>query len=340
MAENITGELKRCSDFFVTYYWTLPAIGLRFYTNITLITISFLSAFLGSFANVVVVLSYFKNSRLRTLSNIPLLSLAFSDLLVTSVVLPLHATRLVKETYGTHNCILWTVARLTSYFSAGVSLLTVTFISVERFITLAYPYRNQTILTRLRMKIIVANIWCSAFVVVVSHLWLIPYKAFLALCFTVVVVCIVTLLAIWIWVYKLLRNHKRRITTTHMPFQVTSKTENESRQQTHKNTRTSSIIVVGLILCYLPLIFMFAYYYTEPTNFMGIYIVTPWGEIFLLAHSLFNPLYVFWRKSEFRQTARILICRLRCFPRDMSNVIGNDNSITGTRKLAFVAQRC
>ncbi len=230
MAENITGELKRCSDFVVTYYWTLPAIGLQLYTNITLITVSVSSALLGSIANVLVVLSYFKNSRLRTLSNIPLLSLAFSDLLVTAVVLPLHSTRLIKEIYGTHDCILWTFTRLTSYFSAGVSLLTVTFISVERFITLAYPYRYQTILTRLRMKIIVATIWCFTFAFVVSHLGLIPYKVFLALSATIVVICIITLLSIWTWVLKLLRRHKRRITTQHRPSQ-TSKNEIKSRQQ-------------------------------------------------------------------------------------------------------------
>ena len=327
MAENITGELKRCSDFVVTYYWTLPAIGLQLYTNITLITVSVSSALLGSIANVLVVLSYFKNSRLRTLSNIPLLSLAFSDLLVTAVVLPLHSTRLIKEIYGTHDCILWTFTRLTSYFSAGVSLLTVTFISVERFITLAYPYRYQTILTRLRMKIIVATIWCFTFAFVVSHLGLIPYKVFLALSATIVVICIITLLSVWTWVLKLLRRHKRRITTQHRPSQ-TSKNEIKSRQQMHKNTRTSAVLVVGLILCYLPLVFMLAYYYTERTNFMGIYLVTPWGEMLLLVHSFFNPLYVFWRKSEFRQTAKILMCQLKCFARDLGNIMGTDNSIT------------
>jgi hypothetical protein len=134
-------------------------------------------------------------------------------------------------------------------------------------------------------------------------------------------------------VYKLLQNHRRRITTQHRPSQ-TSKNEFKSSRDMIKNTRTSAVIVVGLILCYLPLVFMFAYYYTEPTNFMGIYLVSPWGEILLLTHSLFNPLYVFWRKSEFRHTARVLICQLKCLTRDLSNILGTDHSITN------VAQRC
>ena len=308
MAENITGELKRCSDFFVTYYWTLPAVGLHLYTNITLIAISLFSALLGSTTNVLVVLSYFKNSRLRTLSNVLLLSLAFSDLLVTAVVLPLHSSRLIKEIYGTHDCILWALARLTSYFSGGVSLLTVTFISVERYITLAYPYHYQTILTKLRMKIIVANIWCFTFAIVMSHLGLIPYKIFLGLCASIVVICIIILLSIWIWVYKLLQKHKRRITTQHRPSQ-TSKMG--SGQKTHKNTRTSGAIVTGLIICYFPLVLMLAYYWTEPRSYTGIYLVTPWGETAVLAHSLLNPLLVVWRKNEFKRTSQSLFRQLK-----------------------------
>ena len=315
MADNTTGELRRCSDFFVTYYWTLPAHGIHFYTNVAVIIISSLSAVLGTVANIVVALAYFKNSRLWSLSNIPLISLAFSDLLVTAIVLPLRMTRLVNEIYGTHNCILWTTTRLTSYFSAGVSLLTVTFISVERFITLRYPYRHQTILTRLRTKIIIAIIWCLTFALVISHLGLIPYKIFLALCGIVVIICITTLLSIWTWVLRLLRNHKKRIKANNRPSQC-SRNGKKSKPQAYKNTRTSAVIVAVLIICYSPLIFMFAYYWTEPKSHKGIYIVTPWGETTVYAHSFLNPLIVVWKKSEFRQTARYLICRLKC----MNNV--------------------
>ena len=330
MAENNTGELRQCGDYLVTYYWTLPAVGSHLYSTISLIIISLLCAVFGTVANILVALAYFKNSRLRTLSNIPLISLAFSDLLVTTIVLPLNTGRLIKDIYGTHNCTFWTISRLSSYFSVGVSLLTITFISVERFITLRYPYRHQTILTRLRMKIIIAIIWSLTFALVISHFGLIPYRIFLALAGIVVIICIIVMLAIWAWISRLLRNLKRRITTHHRPSQ-SSRTEVNSSQVRNKNTRTSGFIVIGFILCYLPLVFMFAYYYTEPTNFIGIYLVTPWGEMVLLAHALFNPLFVFWRRSEFRQTGKNLICQLRCSTSDTINVIGYDNSMTRTR---------
>lgn len=303
MAENITvmGELRQCNVFFVTYYWTLPAIGLHFYTNTILSITSLSTTLFGSTANALVIVSYFKNSRLRTLSNVPLLSLAFSDSLVTAVVLPLHVTRLVKEIYGARNCVLWTLKRLASYFSAGVSLFSITIISVERFITLAYPYHYQTILTKIRVNAVVTATWLITFVFVVSNIGLLPYKVLRTMATSAVILCTSTMLLIWTWVYKLLRKHERRISTNHTPS--VSLSETISRKETHRNTRTSGLIVTGLILCYLPLVLMMAYYWTEPKSFTGIYLVTPWGETLVLAHSLFNPLYVFWRKSEFRRTA-------------------------------------
>lgn len=301
MAENKTmeGVLGRCNVFVVTYYWTLPAVGLHLYTNVTLIVISISMALFGIIANILVVLSYFKNSHLRTLSNIAFISLACSDLLVTTVVKPLHVTRFVLEIYGGHNCILWTSKRLLSYFSIGVSLLSATVVSIERFITLAFPYRYQTVLTKFRINVVITAIWLLTFVLVISNINLIPYTVLRAICTVIVILCISTLFGIWIWIYRLLRNHRRRITTNQQPSFIS-----KSRKQTYKNTQTSGVIVTALILSYLPLVVMLAYYWTEPGSFTGIYLVTPWGETIILAHSVFNPLYVFWRKSEFRQTAR------------------------------------
>ena len=304
MAENKTIEcvLGRCDVFIVTYYWTLPAVGLHLYTNIALIVISVSMAFFGIIANILVVLSYFKNSRLRTLSNIAFISLACCDLLVTTVVKPLHVMRFVLEIYGSHDCVLWTSKRLLSYFSVGVSLLSATVISIERFITLAFPYHYQTVLSKFRINAVITVVWLLTFVFVISNIDLIPYTVLRAICTLIVILCISTLLGIWIWIYRLLRNHRRKIGTNQQPSFIS-----KSGKQTYKNTRTSGVIVTALIVSYLPLVFMLAYYWTEPGSFTGIFLVTPWGETIILSHSVFNPLYVFWRKSEFRQTARNIV---------------------------------
>ena len=300
MAENSTGELRQCGDYVAAFYWTLPAEGLHLYTNIIQITISVLSALSGSIANVLVILSYFKNYRLRTLSNIPLLSLAFSDLLVTAVIQPLYIAKLVKETYGGHNCFSWIFWKLASYFLCGVSLLTVTLMSIACFITLAYPYRYQFIVTRMRLKIILANIWFIPLALVLSSLWLVTYQVFLGFCIVIVVVCLIVLVSIWTWIFRLQRSHKRKVFTEQTPSQ-TSKIGINSSQQRNKNTRTNGAIVTGLLVCYIPLALIFSKYSTKPQTYTGVYIVTPWGVLIVFLHSFYNPLLIVWRKSEFRQ---------------------------------------
>ena len=310
---TIAGEVKRCNIFFVTVYWTLPATGAHLYTNMALIAISLMASLFGIIANVLVVMCYVKNSRLRTLSNIPLLSLAFSDLLVCTVVVPLFVARYIMEIRGTHDCILWASKGLATYFSIGVSLLSVTVIGVERFITLAYPYQYQAILTKIRMNVTVAAVWIVAFVVVISNIGLIPFEVLQAIATLTAGLCIFFMLVSWIWIYRLLKTHKRRINTSHRPS-VVSKLET-SQQQSYRNTRASGVIVFGLIVTYLPSVVMLAYFWTEPESFTGIYLVCPWGETFILSHSLFNPLYLFWRKSAFRQTVAGLIRRFTCHAR-------------------------
>ncbi|XP_028407885.1 beta-1 adrenergic receptor-like [Dendronephthya gigantea] len=305
---TIAGEVKRCNIFFATVYWTLPSTGVHLYNNITLIVVSLVVSLSGIIANVLVVICYVKNPRLRTLSNIPLLSLAFSDLLVSAVVLPLCVAKFIEEIYGIRNCILWASKGLATYFSIGVSLLSVIVISAERFITLAYPYRYQAILTKIRMNMAVAAVWIVIFVVVISNIiGLIPFDVLQAIATSITGLCIFFMLIVWIWVYKLLKNHVRKINTSHSPSAV-SKPET-SQQQSYRNTRASGVIVFGLIISYIPSVVMLVYFWTEPESFTGIFLVSPWGETLLLSHSLFNPLYVFWRKSTFRLTAVSFIRR-------------------------------
>ncbi|XP_028407823.1 beta-1 adrenergic receptor-like [Dendronephthya gigantea] len=333
---TIAGEVKRCNISFVTFYWTLPATGVHLYTNIALIAICLLVSLFGIIANVFVVICYVKNPRVRTLSNIPLLSVAFSDLLVSAVVLPLLVAKFIKEIYGTRNCILWASKGLATYFLFGVSLLSVTVISAERFITLAYPYQYQAILTKIRMNVVVAAVWIATFVVVISNIGLISFKVLQAIATLTIGLCIFFILVSWIWVYKLLKTHVRKINTNHRPS-VVSKPET-SQRQSYRNTGASGVIVFGLIISYIPSVVMLVYFWTEPESFTGIYLVSPWGETFLLSHSLFNPLYVFWRKSAFRETAASFIRRFTCHARQIDGRISIDLSKNSmqTQSLAAV----
>lgn len=304
-------NLGRCSDFFVTFYWKSAAIGVHLYVGVVTIFINVLLSLCGTFTNVLIIVVYGTTRRLRTLSNMLLVTLAASDLLVTAVVQPLCAVRMLKEVFGTHDCFLWTWVRLASYFSCGVSLLTVGIITVERFITLAYPYHHRTILTPTRLKITISSTWFASLAVVVSHLGLIPYNILVLVGAGLVLFTISTIVAIWLWILRLLRRHRARIKTTQTPSSMDNKSLN--CKQVFRTTKTSYLIVAALLFCYFPTLVMLAYFSTEPNDFVAIFLVTPLAETLMFANSALNPLLLFWRKSDFRNTARELLVKLRYY---------------------------
>lgn len=296
------GHVRLCSVYSVTYYWDTAAKDAHLYSNIAVATTNIVLSLLGMFANALLIAAFVRNPRLRSLHHMPLVALACSDLLVTSFVQPLYVARLLKETVGSHNCLLWALSRLASYFSCGISLLTVTFISIERYIVLAYPLRHQTIITSIRVRIVVASIWLATFALVISHLYLIGYTVFLSVGAAVLLLCIMTMISIWVWIHRLINRHRSNIEASQIPANFTNGTL--TRNQVFRNTRTSYFIVTAVLICYLPALLVMAYFSTQPNNFVLIFVVEPWPETLGFANAFLNPLLVLWRKSDFRETVR------------------------------------
>lgn len=315
MDENLTdskftGNLRRCSDFYVTYYWNSVVKGAHLYSHVIVVVMNILLSLSGAFANMALISAYGMNNRLRTLSNMLLVTLACSDLLVTAIVQPLFVLRMLKEILGVHHCLLWTSTRLLSYFCCGVSVLTVVIITIERFITLAYPYRHQRILTRTRLKTVVVSTWLATFVLVISHLGLVPYKILLTVGATLLLSSIFTIISTWVWIHRLLRRHRNNIKMNQMPSTMANKTRN--RKLAFRHTKTCYLIVSMALICYFPAFLMMAYFSSEPTNFVLIFVVCPWADTLMFANSFLNPLLVLWRKRDFKETAREFLLKRRC----------------------------
>ena len=308
-------NVGRCSDFYVTFYWKTAATGAHFYISIVAIFINIPLSLLGTLINVLVIYANVKENYLRTSSATLFVVLACSNLLIATLVQPLSIARTMKEVQGTHDCLLSTFARLTLLFSCGVSLLTVAIISVERFITLAYPLRYQSIITPTRLNIVVASTWLTIFTLVISHLGLIPYNILTSLGAIIILLTILTITIVWIWIYRLLRRHKKRIKTIQTPSSTTGNSPNS--KQEFRNTRTSYLLVVALLLCYLPSFVFLAYCSTEPNNFVALFLVSPCVETIMFFNSVLNPVLFLWRKREFRNTARELLFKMSCIGRSV-----------------------
>ncbi len=205
------------------------------------------------------------------------------------------------EMLGTHSCPLWVSSRLITYFCCGVSLLNIAIMTVERFITLAYPYRHQNILTPTRLKIIVIITWLTTFLLIVSHLRIVPYSILLFIGASLNLLSLILVVSIWIWIHRLLHKHKNTIWTKQTP----SGDPRCNSKQMFRNTKTSYIVVASMLLCYFPSLLLLSYFATsDSVSFTMAFIVGPWTETVMFSNAVINPFLVLYRKKDFRECVR------------------------------------
>ena len=298
MVYNETEEIplekyNQCNDHILTYYLTSPVHGFYRYTHALVVVVNILFSVIGTLANILVVASYMKNPRLKTSSNYMIVVLAINDLMVTTFVQPLVVAKTVKEIFGTHNCVLWTVIMTTAIFCSMASLMTITVLSVERCITLAYPYHYQTIITVSRLNFALLLAWFLQLLLVISSFTAVSEILFVLPEVIIIMLSVSTVAAIWIWIHRLIRRHKVNINNLQAPSH-------------NRATKTSYLIVAVVLCCYSPAIVLKLYHLTEPIDFFLLLLIGPLIGTITFANSTLNPLILFWRKRTFRETARQL----------------------------------
>lgn len=97
-------------------------------------------AFLAVFGNGLVVASFIRHSRLRTITNYFVVSLAVADILVGIVSIPIWISMLL---YSVGGQTLTNVFYVLDIFAGTCSILHLVTISLERFFAVVYPIRRR-----------------------------------------------------------------------------------------------------------------------------------------------------------------------------------------------------
>lgn len=112
-------------------------------------------AFLAVFGNGLVVASFIRYSRLRTITNYFVVSLAVADILVGLVSIPIWISMLL---YSTGGKTLGNIYYILDIFAGTCSILHLVTISLERFFAVVYPIRRRNISPKVYYIFLVA-VW-------------------------------------------------------------------------------------------------------------------------------------------------------------------------------------
>lgn len=274
-------------------YATLEAI---------LLCINALLSLFGTAANVLIITSYFRNRQLQTIQNFIFLVLAFNDLIVTALVQPLFIIGNLSGILGLQDCLFSDLRILISFFCIGLSMQTITILSLQSFIFLAFPYRCQTILTKSRLKIAVGACWVVVlFVTIVASVVGRP-GIVIGGGLVIIAISLFIVTLTWIWTYRLVCRHRKTIRVQQTP----SNYRPVPSRKVCRSAFTAFIIILSLFICYLPAIAVLTYRAKSVSSSNvehRYFLLQGIGFTFLYANSLVNPCLVFWRSSVFRKTA-------------------------------------
>ena len=259
---------------------------------------------LSIIVNALVLVAILRTPSIRSPSVIFLCNLAVSDLLVGLVVQPVYVAAEIAITVRA----LLQAAKLMGFAGFGVSLTTMTAITVDRFLALHYHLQYPNLMTTSRAIYTIITIWCIITLFSFSILWsLSVYYFFATFCITI---CLLVCLVCFIKIYRIVRRHQLQIHVQQQAVDNLTDTNNNHIRQSTRSAKSIFIYFLVMILCYTPLFFVHIIWAINISNSIILW-TFPIAAAFM--NSSINPFLYCWRIPELRtavfKTARLLSCR-------------------------------
>ena len=268
-----------------------------------------ITTFLG---NSLILVALHKESSLHPPSKLLYRCLATTDLLVGLVVQPLHFTywmSVVHEHWGL--CYYAGEAAYTTGAAlCGVSLLTMTAISVDRLLALLLGLRYKEIVTLKRIYIIIASFWVLC--LVASLCIIFDQRITLLSILILVPLSLLISLASYTKIFRTLGHHQAQV-QDHIQQQPSQ--PNALNMARYRKAVYSALWVqLVLVVCYTPY-YIVAIVVTYGTTYSSQLVIT--GEMAIILvyfNSTLNPFLYCWKISEVRRRMKQTIRQALCCP--------------------------
>lgn len=149
-------------DYNYTYEESLNYLPLD--ELIPSLTFYVLIGLLGLAGNILVIVAILAFPRMKSITNVFLLSLASADLLLVLICVPIKLTAFFSYTWRVGPFLCTFVAYIQNV-SMVCSVLTLTVMSIERFVAIIYPLQARSFCTMKHAKFVTIFIWIGSFVI-------------------------------------------------------------------------------------------------------------------------------------------------------------------------------
>ena len=266
-----------------------------------------ISAILG---NVLIIVALQRVTSIHPPSKLLLACLASTDLCVGLITQPLYIAYRMSSESSKHCHYLRIFFNTIGSIFCGVSLLTLTAISVDRLLALLLRLRYRQVVTLKRVWLLVAAFWFSSTAIALTVI----YSFRIAVIFVCIVLltCIVTSTLCYTKIYLTLRHHQTHVQGHVQQGQSSGEGVTLNIARYRKTVSTALLVQVTLLACYLPYAISVGTFVntgsqTPSLNFSWTVTVT-----LLLFNSTLNPLLYYWKMREVRQAVMDTIKQFCC----------------------------
>lgn len=292
----------------------------------------------GTLGNSLTIAVICRAKSLQVVSNFLLASLAFADLLVSAILVPMRASQHMAMYRGT--TVPKTVVEIAGFIGrvniiASISSLAA--MSIDRYIALSHPmfYLSSVRFAKRQVSLAIALIWSvSLFVTFLPKFPGVSDKPFLV--FFVAFVLLVTLI-IAVTYYKIFKIVRKSIKKQHRSSQFAARVVRLSLSSTleprlcryvdgkqtgkqaygqkreRKAAGTIAFVIGAFIVLVYPRIILILYHFATPETTQSQH-ARFWIRILLYSNSAVNPPLYAWRHNEFKREFRKIFLQFwRCF---------------------------
>ena len=253
--------------------------------------------------NVLVLAAIIRTPSIRSTSMIMLCSLAVSDLLVGFLAQPTYiAVELTEDHFVKH------VSTMIGPSLCIISLLTITAITVDRFLALHYHMRYANLVTKSRVKYTLVLIWLITFLVSGFEFWNTRVYSFLS--GVVIIICLIISTFSYIRIYFIVRRHQLQIHAQQQAVQSPNDESHLNMARLKGSALNTFVFHIALVLCYFP---MYIKLNKDGISKKDWPIEWEFAMTLVFSNSSINPFLYCWRLRELRtavvKTARQMLCK-------------------------------
>ena len=305
-APNISGDgqQKTVGDLTCSLYLTS---GLHGHVTIFSVLNSFLSV-TAFFGNVLILIALHEESSLHPPSKLLFRSLAATDLCVGLISQPFAVIywMSVANEHWNIRPYAFVAQLITSYILCGVSVSTLTAISVDRLLALLLGLRYRHVVTLKRTYLIVIANWVVCTVFSAIQFWNRQITLWYGIALTSL--CLVILIFSYTKIFLTLRHHQNQV-QGHV--QQPNQTNQLNLARYKKAVSTAIWLQLTLVACYLPfsIVLVLTSYSGLSSSLCNTVLYT---DTLVFLNSSLNPILYCWKIEEVRQAVKNTIRQVLC----------------------------